>query len=124
MVGTNTNRFAAPFYDYIAELDQDVIAFCTVGPCRDPDVDRRSGELFAIYVSPQSMNKGVGSLLLVEGLAFLKSQRFERAALWVLASNSKTRTWYENRGWVADGEKKIESVNDVELQEVCYVIDL
>lgn len=110
--------------NFVAEIDDKIVGFCSVGPCRDEDMDKTTGELWAIYVDPESMNKGVGSLLQEKGLNFLKENEFKKATLWVLTSNEKAIKWYESKGWKLEGKTKIEGRRGFELHETRYIIDL
>ena len=48
----------------------------------------------------------------------------DRADLWVLASNTRTKAFYEADGWVADGAEKVEELGGIQINEVRYVRDL
>jgi L-amino acid N-acyltransferase YncA len=48
---------------YVAITDNKVIGFCSVGHCRDKDMSETTGELYAIYIDSNFMNKGAGSAL-------------------------------------------------------------
>jgi len=109
---------------FVAEIDREIVGFCSVGPCRDNDMDKHTSELWAIYVDPKSMNKGIGSALHEHGLNYLRGSCYKKAILWVLTSNEKTRKWYEGRGWVVEGKTKIDQREDFQLHETRYVINL
>jgi ribosomal protein S18 acetylase RimI-like enzyme len=110
---------------FVAELDGRVVGFCSVGPCRDEDLQGHEfGELLAVYVSPDSMKNGIGSALALAGLAFLRKNRHEKATLWVLTSNLASRTWYEKRGWAIEGGIKTDVIDGFEMHEARYWIVL
>jgi ribosomal protein S18 acetylase RimI-like enzyme len=52
---------------YVAVKDNKIIGFCSVGRCRDEDMNEMTGELYAIYVDSNFMNKGAGSALQEKG---------------------------------------------------------
>jgi L-amino acid N-acyltransferase YncA len=106
---------------FVAELNSRVIGFCSVGPCRDADMDKSTGELFAIYVDADFMNKGAGSDLEEVGLNYLKVQGYKKATLWVISSNEKTIKWYKNKGWEAEGKTKIDERDGFQLLEERYI---
>lgn len=108
---------------FVALSDDELVGFCSVGPCRDTDLEGRIGELFAIYVAPRAMNQGAGSTLMEMGLESLRGQNYERAILWVLSANKKTRAWYEKRSWMPDGATKTEELGGFEVHETRYVIN-
>jgi ribosomal protein S18 acetylase RimI-like enzyme len=98
----------------------EILGFCSIGPCRDEDVGLSSGEIYALYVHPQSMGRGVGSALIISGLASLAKEGFPEVTLWVLASNQQAQRFYEKHGFMSDGKTKTESYKDLPLYEVRY----
>ncbi len=108
----------------VAEGEKGIAGFCIVNACRDDDMDADTGEVGAIYVDPDSMNKGLGSALMQAGLDFLKEEGFKKATLWVLASHSKSIQWYEKKGWKLEGKTKTDDRGDVQLHEIRYQIEL
>ncbi|MDO8649163.1 MAG: GNAT family N-acetyltransferase [Candidatus Peregrinibacteria bacterium] len=109
---------------FVAEVDQAIVGFCIVNPCRDDDMDTKTGEVGAIYVDADFIGKGAGSALMEAGLNFLKEEGFEKATLWVLTSHNKSREWYEKKGWKLDGKQKTEERGDMKLNEIRYIISL
>ena len=109
---------------WVAEENSKIVGFCSVGMSKDDDRRPETGEVYAIYVDPNSMGKGVGSKLIDKGLETLKEQGCKEATLWVLDTNEKTRRFYASKGWKADGAKKTESQDGFDLSEVRYRIIL
>ena len=105
----------------VTVVGEEVVGFASHGPCRD---DPGIGELFTIYVRPQSWGAGVGQALMRETLARLRLHEFDEAVLWVLEDNPRTRRFYERAGWRVDGEVKDEAWLDLVVREVRYRIDL
>jgi ribosomal protein S18 acetylase RimI-like enzyme len=87
---------------------------------RGESSDRRLGELFAIYVLPQTQGRGVGRALMVEVVNRLAADGFEEAVLWVLDDNPRTSGFYELAGWQADGGSKDEEWLGTLVREVRY----
>jgi GNAT superfamily N-acetyltransferase len=56
------------------------------------------GELSALYVLPDHWGRGVGASLLAAANPVSR--------LWVLAGNSRARSFYERHGWHADGASR------------------
>jgi ribosomal protein S18 acetylase RimI-like enzyme len=84
--------------------DDQVAGIVAAGPSRDPgDAD---GQLYALYVDPDRFGAGYGSALDQAARAHLAGQGFTRATLWVLVGNDRARSFYERRGWEADGERR------------------
>ncbi len=109
---------------FVAEISQLVVGFCFVNSSRDDDLDDLVGEVGAIYVKAQLMGQGIGTALLEAGLSSLKVEGFKKATLWVLKSHTKSRNWYERKGWQLEGKGKTEERGEIVLELVRYVIDL
>ncbi len=108
----------------VAEMDDVIVGFISSGPCRDEDYDAMIGEIYAIYIDPNYIGKGIGSVLMKDTLNVLKNNGFTQATLWVLTSNIQARRFYEKQRWHADGKMKIEKRENCELHEMRYEIDL
>lgn len=108
---------------YVALIDNKIVGLCNVGPNRDTDVNSNVGEVYGIYVDPNSQGKGVGTQLMEKGLETLKKEGYEKATLWVLTSNEKTRRFYEDKGWSIEGKTKTEPRKNFDLHETRYIID-
>lgn len=108
--------------NYVAIMEDQILGFCTVGQCRDEDKPSTTGELWGIYVKPESMNKGIGSALINRAIEHLKLLNYTDATLWVLTSNTRTRKWYESKGWILEGQTKIDHRQTFDLHQVRYEI--
>ena len=107
----------------IESVDGSIVGYADVGPSRSGDVDV-SGELYAIYLHPDRIGEGLGRPLIAAARRALVQLDHDRADLWVLASNARTRAFYEADGWMADGAEKVEEFGGSEITEVRYVRDL
>lgn len=87
---------------FVADLDGRVVGFVSTGAPQG-DAEPGSGELHAIYLVREVVGTGVGRLLLARAQQALRDAGYERAFLWVLASNERARRFYENAGWTWDG---------------------
>jgi ribosomal protein S18 acetylase RimI-like enzyme len=93
-----------------------VAGFACVGPSRDePDV----GELYAIYVQPQSWSLGVGRALIASAEQQL-GRSYDEGTLWVLEHNPRARRFYERAGWHVDGGRKNYERWNVRAPEIRY----
>jgi ribosomal protein S18 acetylase RimI-like enzyme len=108
----------------VVEVDGKVVGWCTAGIGRDEDFDPEIGELYAIYIHPNFIGKGLGSKLMESALNQLRKDGYKKATLWVLNTNEKTRKWYENKGWKIEGKTKVDIRDNFELHETRYIIDL
>ena len=101
---------------FVCEDDGRVVGFASVGPSRDEDA---IGELYAIYVEPDSWSTGAGRLLMATAEQQLASE-YDAALLWVLEDNPRARRFYERAGWAPDGARKAEERFGVRAPEVRY----
>jgi ribosomal protein S18 acetylase RimI-like enzyme len=92
---------------YLAEHDNGAVGFLTLGDCRDPDLDnRKTGEIWGIYILPEYWRRGFGRFLCQQGQKLLASRGFTIATLWVLEANNQARGFYRAMGFSADGTTK------------------
>lgn len=83
----------------VAEVDERLVGFLTVGPAGDPDMGDRL-ELQALYVHPELHGTGVAQALVVAGLPDGPSY------LWVLDGNLRAQAFYRKLGYHLDGTSK------------------
>jgi L-amino acid N-acyltransferase YncA len=123
-----TRRLSSPddaTRTFVVSADGQVMGWCMVGTCRDEDMDAATtGELLAIYMHPAQTSKGYGGLLMRQALDSLREMGYTWATLWVLETNTRTRRWYESKGWRADGVIKTVTMGDTAVREVRYRIEL
>lgn len=108
----------------VGELDGQIVGFACVGPSRDDDTDRATGELWGLYLDPAHWGAGHGHTLHTEALDVARASGAAVATLWVLTTNQRARHFYERHGWVADGTVKTVWRGDVRLDETRYRISL
>ena len=83
-----------------------VVGLACAGRARDGDVAEGTGELYALYVDPDSWDSGHGRTLDDAARAHLRGALFTGAVLWVFEANARARGFYERCGWVADGTRR------------------
>lgn len=108
----------------VYEDEGKVVGFVSYGRYRDEDLGDNVGEIYAIYLLPDSWGQGVGAALMREGLARLQKQAYQQVSLWVLAGNNRAIRFYEQFGFKADGTTKVESPRGIDLHELRYVKSL
>lgn len=108
----------------VLEDGDEIIGFAHISPSRDPDATPRTGELTAIYLLPRAWRRGGGRLLLEMAVTNLRQAGFGTATLWVLASNTRARLFYESMGWSPDGATKTEDRGSFALVETRYALPL
>ena len=98
------------------EEDGAVVGFVWVGDSREAEGE---GELFAIYVLPESWGSGAGSELMAVGRDALRAA-YPTSILWVLEANPRARRFYEREGWELDGGRKEDELLGATVVEVRY----
>lgn len=110
---------------FVAEAAGEVVGMASLGPSRDEDMPEESvGELFALYVTPDHWNAGHGRDLMVRCLDEMRVLGYERASLWVLDTNERGRSFYEEGGWRSDGSVKLDESFGTPFKEVRYRLKL
>jgi GNAT superfamily N-acetyltransferase len=122
------------FTTYVAEDDDRIVGFATVGPYRQgqdhEDLDPTYGEILAMYVEPVRWRGGVGTALMATARATLAAAEHDVARLWVLEQNARARRFYEREGFAPDGERSTYTVelsggrDPVALDELRYAARL
>jgi GNAT superfamily N-acetyltransferase len=98
------------------EEDGSVVGFVWVGDSREAEGE---GELFAIYVLPDSWGSGAGRELMAVGRDALRAA-YPTSILWVLEDNPRARRFYEREGWELDGGRKEDELLGTTVVEVRY----
>ena len=102
---------------YVAELDGEVVGFVGGGAIRET-VEEFDAELFAIYLLKHAQGLGIGTALLRELAAALRSRGFRSMVAWVLEGNASSH-FYARTGARPVGSKEIE-IGGVMLPVVAY----
>ncbi len=105
-------------FTWVAEAEEHIVGFATLGPGRDEDVRRGDQEIYSIYLDPEQWGHGVARDLMRTVVAEAGSGT--RILLWVLAENERARHFYRRNGFEPDGVEKLVPVGGAELLEVRY----
>jgi GNAT superfamily N-acetyltransferase len=110
----------------VAEDEEGIYGWATVGRSRDPDGGEAVGELWGLYLAPSHWGRGLGRELHDAALDELQAQGFSEATLWVLASNARARRFYQRQGWRDDGATRSDRVGELRtlVEEARYRISL
>lgn len=103
---------------WLAEQDAEAVGFGSFGPSRDEDADRRTSEIYAVYLVPSAWGRGVARELMRTMLA--EPEANDPITLWVLADNERAQHFYRRHGFVPDGTERMESFGGSQLLEVRY----
>jgi ribosomal protein S18 acetylase RimI-like enzyme len=109
---------------WVAEDEGSVIGFATTGRSEDADADRSTGEVYAIYLDPESVGTGLGRELFAHAVEDLREREFRTATLWVLETNAQARRFYEIAGWRTDGAVTSQRIDRESRPCVRYRVDL
>lgn len=104
----------------LACLDEKVLGFMGLGPCRDESASVKKGEIYAFYVEPEFQNLGIGKALMDAALNFLKEEGYPEVLLWTIEGNIQAQNWYESRGWRRDGLSRLTKSPTFEFNEIRF----
>jgi GNAT superfamily N-acetyltransferase len=105
---------------WVAEAEGRVIGFAAAGRSR---TEQGAGELYAIYVLPDSWGSGAAHELMAAAKDWLAQEGYVTAMLWVLADNPRARRFYEREGWRAE-EERTATVRGTQVEKALYRLAL
>ena len=102
-------RIREPWFDpsgfLLLEIDERIAASCwTKVHELHPD---RFGEIYVISVDPQFQGRGLGRVMLSQGLVSLRRRGVQRAILFVDADNESAQRLYRSFGFTLDREDQL-----------------
>ncbi len=101
-----------------------IVGFCSFGPSHDDGATERTAEVLTIYLLPEAAGRGIGRDLFASAVERLRALGYDRAMLWVMASNDRSRRFYEAAGWSWDGAASEHRFDCANLPIVRYATDL
>jgi len=109
-VQRSSERFSEAFKNKSEEVhifdDGLIKAFISICPCRDEDKPT-SFELAGIYVEPLLKGQGIGRQMVAFCEKTALEQGYKENCLWTPKENMKSRRFYENMGYIADGKTQV-----------------
>ncbi|MDG0867148.1 GNAT family N-acetyltransferase [Candidatus Lucifugimonas marina] len=63
------------------------------------DSEEFDSQLVGMHVNPASTGQGIGSVLMSHAIEHIRSQRYSKTQLGVIAANTGARRFYEKHGW-------------------------
>ncbi|WP_426132923.1 GNAT family N-acetyltransferase [Pseudomonas sp. PWP3-1b2] len=107
---------------WVAELNEQVVGWISVGASRDSDVaEGNIGEVMAIYVLAEYWHTGTGLALWNAGLQWLREQGYQCLTLWVLTGNERAIRFYRRAGCSEEtGSERTLERGGMSLVEVRY----
>ncbi|MEU6111082.1 GNAT family N-acetyltransferase [Streptomyces albidoflavus] len=104
--------------------DGRVVGWACCGPREIPEAGagagQGEGELYALYVRPDLLGRGVGRALLDAVHDEAAARGWGALVLWVVEANARARRFYEAAGYRADGGAQSEEYDGVAVREVRY----
>lgn len=80
------------------------------------------GEVVTIYLLPEYMGKGIGTMLMDACVQELQLLGFTTIILWVLEDNYRARHFYEKYGFICTGDYMEDVIGGKGLREVMYIL--
>lgn len=105
-------------HTWLATADVGPVGFATMGPSRDEDADRRTYEIYAMYLAPDAWGRGIARDLMRTILAEPAAE--DPITLWVFSDAERARHFYRRHGFQPDGTERIETFGGSALLEVRY----
>lgn len=105
----------------VAESGNRTVGWAGFGAARDAELTHL-GELGGLYVHPDLWSQRVGHALITRAEEELLAEGWSEAYLWVLDGNDRAIRFYEQHGWVADGQEKVDDAGGARgLRELRHV---
>jgi GNAT superfamily N-acetyltransferase len=105
---------------YVAAADDRIVGYAGVGPAREGPRD--TGELYALFVHPDSWGTDAARLLTDAAIRDLRARGCAEAWLWVLEANARARAFYQRYGFTETPARTTSSLNN--LPELRLALDL
>lgn len=112
LAARSPEKSAASFRDtgcrdlVVSEINGQIVGFCGWGEFRDVASDDSMGEIQGIYVLNAYQRQHIGQRLIRYALEQLFRDHYQKAGLWVLASNENAIRFYEKMGFEYMGTAK------------------
>ncbi len=84
-----------------------VVGFAALGRTRDRGTTPTTGELQALFLTPDAWGRGLATELLDEVVDRAEELDFVELTTWVPEANERARRFFAERGWVEDGERAV-----------------
>lgn len=123
-------EYTDPLVEDIVAEDEDgtVVGWSCLGPYRQDETDGgrfdADGELYAIYLRPEWIGRGVGRTLIRDAVERANGRDWPALRLWVLEGNARARRFYERAGFAHDGGLEPFTADGVAVPEVRYALPL
>ena len=108
----------------VAVEDDDVVAFCAVGPSADADADGATWLIANLHVTPTRKRQGLGTPLFEAAVDLARHHGARRVTLWVIDVNRPARRFYEKQGMAPDGGRRRDGSSGADVALLRYALSL
>lgn len=106
----------------VARTDGQVAGFIAFGPCRDEDRSSEAAEIWAIYLRPTALSKGIGRALWLAANQRMIKQGYRSVSLWVFTNNQRAIKFYTAAGFLVQPRtQKDSTLGGAQAQKIRYV---
>lgn len=100
----------ARVHTLVAERDGRIVGFCVIElPSSEEDEPQHVAGVPALYLHPDAFGTGAGGALMDAATDAIRERGYGEAILWMLEGNDRAEVFYERRGWVRDGGRRLSS---------------
>jgi ribosomal protein S18 acetylase RimI-like enzyme len=103
---------------FVAEDEEGICGFTSVGPSRDEDAELGDLEIYAIYLHPRAWGTGVARDLMLTVLDGLPPGT--DVSLWILEGNDRAQHFYRRHGFQPDGTERIDDIGGRPLKQLRF----
>lgn len=93
----------------LATTGATIVGFCGLRATRDDDLPQDVGEISSFAVDPRHRRHGHGARLLRAARSEAPKLGWDGLVLWVVATNTAARAFYEANGFSPDGESRVDT---------------
>ena len=104
--------------NWVIESGDVLEGWAATGPSRDEDLGEDAHELYAIYLQPCCVGRGLGRELMRHCLQDAADRGFSELVLWVLRGNARADAFYRAAGFVADDRVPSKPFRDTGVRQV------
>ena len=107
---------------WVVHAGRAVAGFAASGPAGDEAAPppAGAGEVFAIYLAPEHLRRGLGRVLFEHAIGDLRARGFAPIVVWVFEANEGARRFYEKAGFAPDGARHVGRFEDVGIPEIRF----
>lgn len=104
---------------FIMIQDQEVIGTASISEGEDD-----AGEIQSIYLNHDYVDQGYGRLLLNAMVKELSERGYDKAFLWDIKENARSKAFYEKNGFKVTDETRNLNLGGEDFIQVKYVLDI